>query len=174
MFPKAHAAAYVMSAIRLGWYKVYHPVAFYAAYFTAAPDGFDGETVMGGRGKVLQLMDLIKEKGKEASATEKEQFTAMQIVNEAFARGIKFLPVDLYKSDAKAFLPENGKIRIPFACLAGLGESVALNIVKAREENPLSIEELAEKAKLSKKIIELLRANGALGDLPEQNQISFF
>ncbi|MBQ7968248.1 MAG: PolC-type DNA polymerase III [Clostridia bacterium] len=174
MFPKAHAAAYVMSAIRLGWYKVYHPVAFYAAYFTAAPDGFDGETVMGGRSKVLQLMDLIKEKGKEASATEKEQFTAMQLVNEAMARGVKFLPVNLYKSDAKAFLPEDGKIRIPFACLAGLGESVALNIVKARDENPLSIEELAEKAKLSKKIIELLRVNGALGDLPEQNQISFF
>ena len=174
MFPKAHAAAYVMSAIRLGWYKIYHPVAFYAAYFTAAPDGFDGEVVMGGKGMVQQFMNLIKEKGKEASATEKEAFTAMQIVNEALSRGIKFLPVNLYKSDAKAFLPEDGKIRIPFACLAGLGESVALNIVKARDDNPLSIEELAEKAKLSEKIVELLRNNGVLDDLPEQNQISFF
>lgn len=174
MFPKAHAAAYVMSAIRLGWYKVYQPVAFYAAYFTAAPDGFDGETVMGGRAKVKQLMELINEKGREASATEKDTYTAMQIVNECFARGIKFLPVNLYKSDAKAFLPEDGKIRIPFACLAGLGESVAQNIVKAREENPLSVEELAERAKLSKKIVELLRDNGVLEGLPETNQISFF
>ncbi len=174
MFPKAHAAAYVMSAIRLGWYKVYHPVAFYAAYFTAAPDGFDGETVMGGKAKVLQLMAMIDEKGREASATEKDTYTAMQIVNECFARGIKFLPVNLYKSDAKAFLPEDGKIRIPFACLAGLGESVAHNIVKARDENPLSIEELAERAKLSKKIVDLLRDNGVLEGLPETNQISFF
>ena len=98
----------------------------------------------------------------------------MQIVNECFARGIKFLPVNLYKSDAKAFLPEDGKIRIPFACLAGLGESVAHNIVKARDENPLSIEELAERAKLSKKIVDLLRDNGVLEGLPETNQISFF
>ena len=174
MFPKAHAAAYVMSAIRLAWYKVYQPIAFYSAYFTAAPDGFDGETVMGGRGKVQQLMKLIDEKGREASATEKDTYTAMQIVNECFARGIKFLPVNLYKSDATAFLPEDGKIRIPFACLAGLGESVAHNIVKARDDNPISIEELTEKAKLSKKIVELLRENGALEGLPETNQISFF
>ncbi len=174
MFPKAHAAAYVMSAFRLGWYKVYHPIAFYAAYFTAAPDGFDGETVMGGRNKVKQLMAMIDEKGREASATEKDTYTAMQIVNECFARGIQFLPVNLYKSDAKAFLPEDGKIRIPFACLAGLGESVAQNIVKARDENPLSIEELAERAKLSKKIVDLLRDNGVLEGLPETNQISFF
>ncbi len=174
MFPKAHAAAYVMSAIRLGWYKVYKPVAFYAAYFTAAPDGFDGETVMGGKVRVQQLMKLIKDKGRDASATEKETYTAMQIVNECFARGVEFLPVNLYKSDAKAFLPEDGKIRIPFACLAGLGESVAQNIVKAREENPLSVEELADRARLSKKIVDLLRDNGVFDGMPETNQISFF
>lgn len=174
MFPKAHAAAYVMSAIRLAWYKIYHPVAFYSAYFTAAPDGFDGEVVMGGQAKVKQFMKMIEDKGKDISATEKEAYTAMQIVNEAMARGIKFLPVNLYKSDSKAFLPEDNKIRIPFACLPGLGESVAENIVKARDENPLSIEEFAETGKVSKKIVELLRSVGALEDLPETNQISFF
>ncbi len=174
MFPKAHAAAYVMSAIRLGWYKVYKPVAFYSAYFTAAPDGFDGEIVMGGPARVKQMMAMIKEKGREASATEKDIYTAMQIVSECFARGIKFLPVSLEKSDATAFLPEDGKIRIPFACLPGLGESVAQNIVKARDEGVISIEELSEKGKISKKIIELLRENGALEGLPETNQISFF
>ena len=87
---------------------------------------------------------------------------------------LKFLPINIQKSEASAFVPEDGKIRIPFACLAGLGESVAYNIVKARDENPLSIEELAEKAKLSKKIVELLRDNGVLEGLPETNQISFF
>lgn len=174
MFPKAHAVAYDMASIRLGWYKVYHPVAFYAAYFTAAPDGFDGETVIGGRERVKMTMKLINDKGRDASATEKGMYTALQIVNECYARGIKFLPVSLEKSDAKAFLPEDGKIRLPFSCLAGLGESVAHNIVKARDEGVISIEELAERGRLSKKIIDLLRSNGALDGLPETNQISFF
>ena len=174
MFPKAHAAAYVMSAIRLGWYKVYKPVVFYAAYFSAAPDGFDGQVVMNGHGAVKAKMREIEEKGRDASATEKETFSAMQLVNEAMCRGIGFLPVDLFKSDARAFLPEDGKIRIPFSCLPGLGLSVAQNIVKAREENVISVEELAERGKLSKKVIDLLRDAGAFKDLPETNQISFF
>ncbi|MBR5453343.1 MAG: PolC-type DNA polymerase III, partial [Clostridia bacterium] len=175
MFPKAHAAAYVMSAFRLGWYKVYHPVAFYAAYFTAAPDGFDGETVMGGKAKVKQLMDLIDEKGREASATEKDAYTAMQIVNECFARGIKFLPVDLYRSDSFSFLPEDGAIRMPFSALNGIGENAAKSLVSVREEGEIiSREELQQRSKVTKSVMEILAANGVLDGLSQTNQLRMF
>ncbi|MGN1047811.1 MAG: PolC-type DNA polymerase III [Eubacteriales bacterium] len=175
LFPKAHAAAYVMSAIRLAWYKVHMPIMFYCAMFTAAGGDVDAEIVMGGRRKVKMYIDEIDKKGKDATAKEKGQVSTLLLVNECMARGIKLLGVDINKSEAKAFKPEDGSIRLPFLSLPGLGESVALNIVEAREKEPFfSIEDMQIRAKVSQSITELLRKNGALDGVSETDQLTFF
>ena len=175
MFPKAHAAAYVMSAIRVAWYKVHMPVAFYAAMFTVASVGLDAETVMRGHRGVSAEIKRIEELGKEASQKEQASIAGLQLVREAYARGIKFLPINLKKSDQKAYLPENGGIRLPFSSLAGLGENAAQNIIDARnEEEFFSVEDLQIRAKLSGTVIEILRKNGVLDGLSDTDQISFF
>ena len=173
LFPKAHAAAYVMSAIRLAWYKVHKPVAFYCTMFTVAPDGFDAEIVRGGKSHVVSVMRDIQRRGKEASPKEQASVTVLQLINEAMARGIKFLPVDLEKSHSYIFQPENGGIRMPFSSLPGLGERAAKNILEAREEEPFfSVEDLQVRAKLSKAVIDILRNNGVLDNLNETDQLT--
>ena len=175
MFPKAHAAAYVMSAIRLGWYKIYYPMQFYAAFLSVAPGGFDAMVVGKGRKEVERVIREIEDKGNDATAKESEELSTLYLVREAMARGVAFLPVDLHKSDAFAFLPENGKIRMPFNSLGGLGETAAQNIVNARNEKEIfTIEDLRNRASLTKAVIEILKSNGVLDDLSETNQISFF
>ncbi|MBR2930686.1 MAG: PolC-type DNA polymerase III [Clostridia bacterium] len=175
MFPKAHAAAYDMSAIRLGWYKIYYPMEFYAAFLTVAPGGFDGEIAAKGYNGVNEAIGALEAKGNEATAKDNAQLTTFYLVREAMARGVEFLGVDLHKSDAKAFLPENGKIRMPFNSLPELGDTAAEKIVETRDNYEiLSIEELKLKAGLSTKIIEILRRNGVLDKLTETNQLSFF
>ena len=175
MFPKAHAAAYVMSAIRLGWYKVHKPLVFYAAFFTAAPGGFDAEIAMSGKTGVMQVMKEIREKGNEATQKENALLATLNLVNECYARGIRFLPVNYFKSDAFAYVPEDGKIRLPFNSLAGLGENAAKAIQEARDKGEVfSVEELRVKAKLTKAVIDILRKNGALEGLSETNQLTFF
>ena len=175
MFPKAHAAAYVMSAIRLAWYKIYYPMEFYAAFLTVAPGGFDGEIVGGGYARVNEVIKEIEDKGNEASAKEHETCQTLYLVREALARGIKFLNVDLKKSDATAFLPENGKIRMPFNSLSGLGDSAAEKIIEVRDKYDLySVEDLRERTGISKAVIEILRRNHVLDGLSETNQFSMF
>jgi len=175
MFPKAHAAAYAIDAVRLMWYKINYPVEFYAAYFTAAPDGLDGEVVMKGRRYCRDTYQDLKKRGKEVSATEAALEDALMLVNECFERGYEFLPVDIRRSHATKFLPENGKIRLPFASLPGLGEAAAENIMNAMKSGSvLSIEDLRAKAKVSKSIMELLEKNGALRGMSQSNQISMF
>jgi DNA polymerase-3 subunit alpha (Gram-positive type) len=175
MFPKAHAAAYDMSAIRLGWYKIYYPMEFYAAFLTVAPGGFDAEIVGGGYSGVNAAIKEIEEKGVEASAKENETCQTLYLVREAMARGVKFLNVDLKKSDSKAFLPEDGKIRMPFNSLSGLGESAAERIIEARDKYDIySIEDLREHTGISKAVIEILRRNHVLDGLSETNQFSLF
>ena len=175
MFPKAHAAAYVMSAIRLGWYKVHMPIAFYAAMFTVAPGGFDAEIVRGGKSRVVATIKDIEKRGKEASPKEQASIPTLQLVNEAMARGIRFLPVDIIKSDSRSFLPESGAIRMPFSALAGVGENAAESIIRAREETPFfSIEDLQTRAGLNKSVLETLRNAGVLKELPETDQLTFF
>ena len=176
MFPKAHAAAYVMSAIRLGWYKVHYPMEFYAAFLSVAPGGFDAEIVMGGREVIARTIQEIEEKDKkDITQKDAEQVTTLLLVQECMARGIRFLPVDLYRSHSKYFLPEDGKIRMPFSAIAGLGETAAENIIRAREASEIfSIEDLRQRAGLGKSIIELLRGCGALKGLSETNQLTFF
>ncbi len=175
MFPKAHAAAYVMSAIRLGWYKVHMPLTFYAAFFTAAPGGFDAEIAMSGKSGVVAEMKRIQAPDYEASQKELSSLSALNLINECYARGIRFLPVNYFKSAAFAYVPEDGKIRLPFNSLGGLGENAAKAIADARDSGEIfSVEELRVKAKLTKAVIDVLRKNGALEGLSETNQLTFF
>ena len=175
MFPKAHAAAYVMSAIRLAWYKIYYPMEFYAAFLTVAPGGFDAEIVGRGLEGVNATIKELEAKGNEASAKDNETCQTLYLVREALSRGVKFLNVDLKKSDATAFLPENGKIRMPFNSLSGLGETAAEKIIEARATYDIySIEDLREHTGISKTVIEILRRNHVLDGLSETNQFSLF
>ena len=177
MFPKAHAAAYVMSAIRLGWYKVHMPIAFYCAMFTVAPGGFDAAIVMGGKSRVVATLKDIDKRTKERTASPKEQASVptLQLVNECMARGFRFLPIDIEKSDSRAFLPENGGIRMPFSSLGGVGENAAESIVAARNEEPFfSVEDLQIRAGLNKSVVETLRQAGVLDNINETDQLSMF
>ena len=175
MFPKAHAAAYDMSAIRLGWYKIYYPLAFYAGMLTVAPGGFDSEIALKGKEYLKGVIREINEKGKEASAAEKDMIPIWQLVIEFYARGLEFLPPRIYKSKAKTFVPEDGKLRIPYSALPGLGEKAAENLeTYAVEGEILSIEDLQKVAGLSKTHMEILKRNGVLNGLDETTQISFF
>jgi DNA polymerase-3 subunit alpha (Gram-positive type) len=175
MFPKAHAAAYMISTLRLGWYKVHKPVEYYAAYFTVRGEDFDGITVMQGREAVRRRMNEISMKGKEASAKEEAAYATFQIVNEMLARGIEVLPVDLYKSDARKYLVEDGKIRLPFSSLPGVGEAAAKSLAEAGKAGEyLSVDDLQNRSKVSKSVIEMLAAAGALKGLPESSQMTLF
>lgn len=175
MFPKAHAAAYAIDAIRLMWYKIYHPVEFYAGYFSAAPGGFDSEIVMSGRQHVYEVMLDLKKRKNELVQKEVDIYNALMLVNEYYQRGYQFLPVDLKKSHARKFLPENGRIRLPFASLPGLGETAADNIMKYREEGEIySVEALKREAGISKTVIEILERNGVLKGLNATNQLTLF
>ena len=176
MFPKAHAAAYVMSAIRLGWYKIYMPTVFYAAMFTVAPKGFDAEIILRGKKHLENYIKDIEQRGKDASPKEQDSIPTFQLAMEAYARGIKFLPIDINVSDSKCYRPEGEQaIRLPFSSLAGLGENAAENIIKAREEEPFfSVEDLQTRAKLTKSVIEILRRNGILDGIQETDQLSIF
>ena len=175
MFPKAHAAAYMISTLRLGWYKVHRPIEYYAAYFTVRGDGFDAATVMGGKQAVVSRMDQIRQKGYEATAKDHAEFSTLQIVNEMLARGIGVLPVDIYKSQAKMFVVEGQKIRLPFSSMAGVGDAAAESLANGGKKGEyLSIEDLQLRTKVSKSVIETLKTIGALSGLPESSQLSLF
>ncbi|MBO4949597.1 MAG: hypothetical protein J6E38_01105 [Clostridia bacterium] len=177
MFPKAHAAAYVMSALRLGWFKVHRPLEFYAAFLSVAPGGFDAEICCRGKQAVVDFIADTERKIKEKTASPKDadMIPILQMVNEAYARGIKFLKPSLTKSHASWFLPEDGAIRCPFSSMGGLGEAAAENIYKACQENEiLSVEDLRMKAQVSKAVIEIMRKNGVFDDVSETNQLDLF
>jgi len=176
MFPKAHAAAYMIATLRLGWYKVHKPLEYYAAYFTVRNDDFDGALVCKGRTAVKNRMQDISTKiqKKEASAKEESTYATLQIINEMLARGIEVLPIDIYKSDSRRFLVENGKIRLPFLALSGVGEAAAAGLAEARKDGEFtSVEDFQQRAKVSSAVITLLRDIGAFGDLPETSQLMF-
>ena len=175
MFPKAHAAAYMISTLRLGWYKVYKPLEYYAAYFTVRGEDFDGALVMKGQDAVKRKMQEIEAKGKESTGKENALYATLQIVNEMLARKIEVLPIDIYKSDAYKFLVEDGKIRLPFSSLSGVGENAAKDLEKARKGGKyISVDDLQARAMASKTVIEALDEVGALDCLPKSSQISFF
>lgn len=175
MFPKAHAAAYVIAAIRLCWYKVHYPLAFYAAHLTVRGEDFDAATVIQGREMVKLRMKEIQSKGMEATDKEKKTAECLNIALEALCRGIEFLPIDLYKSHSNKYLIEDEKIRLPFSSLRGVGESAANSIFEAAAKGEfLSTDEVASRAGVSKNVIETMKEFGALGDLPDSSQISLF
>ena len=175
MFPKAHAAAYVLTAIRIGWYKVYHPEAFYVTYFTVRADEFDAELMTHGQDRVKNMIRELEQKGNSITQKEKNVLTILEVANEMYARGIRFLPVDLYKSDAMKFQITPEGIRPPFNALQGLGTAAAQNIVEARKDGEfLSIDDLRVRGKVSKTVIEILQKQGCLEGLPESNQLTLF
>ena len=175
MFPKAHAAAYVMMAFRIAWFKVYYPEAFYVAYFTVRADEFDANLMTHGQERVRSKIRELERKGNELTQKEKNVLTILEVANEMYARGIKFLPVDLYKSDAVKFQITPDGIRPPLTALQGLGAAAAQNIVEARKDGEfLSIDELRIRAKISKAVVEILQQNGCLEGMPESNQLSLF
>jgi DNA polymerase-3 subunit alpha (Gram-positive type) len=175
MFPKAHAAAYVMMAFRIAWFKVYYPLAFYATYFTVRADDFDAEMMALGQDKVKNKIREYEMKGNNITTKEKNVLTILEVANEMYARGINFLPIDLYNSEAKKFKIEGDGIRPPLNALQGLGSAAALNMVEARKSGEfLSVDELRTKAKISKSVIEILERNNCLNGLPESNQLCLF
>jgi DNA polymerase-3 subunit alpha (Gram-positive type) len=175
MFPKAHAAAYVMMAFRIAWFKVYYPEAFYVAYFTVRADEFDANIMCHGQDKVRSCIREFEQKGNNMTQKEKNVLTILEVANEMYARGISFLPIDIYKSDATKFQITPDGIRPPLNALQGLGNTAAQNIVEARNRGEfLSIEDLRNRGKVSKTVIEILQQNGCLAGWPESNQISLF
>lgn len=177
MFPKAHAAAYVIAALRLAWYKIHKPIHFYSAYFTVRGGAIDAVAVVQGKAAVKKKMEEIKLKGNDKTAKDESTYIVLQIVIEMLARGIEFLPVDIYKSDARIYKIEDGKIRLPFGAVDGIGENAAVALAKAREDGGgdfLSYDDLMARAGVGKSVCEALKNAGALGDMPESNQISLF
>jgi len=176
MFPKAHAAAYVISAVRTAYYKLYHPIAFYAAYFSVrAADDFDVELFCRGYDTILRALEDIEAKGPQATAKEKNMIPILEMGLEMTARGFRFKPVDLYRSDATRFIIDGDALIPPFAAVPGIGESAARAIAAAREDGPfVSVEDFQQRAKASKTVVELLSGMGCFRDLPESNQLVLF
>ena len=177
LFPKAHAVAYCMMAFRIAWFKVYHPLAFYAAYFyrRSQKGGFDAGLMTGGLDAVLANIDEI-DSNEDATAKDEDLLTTLEVVYEFYLRGLEFLPISIYESHATKFLIKDGKLLPPFVAISGLGENAALDIMKGREGKEfLSIEEFSLACpKASKTHIQMLKDAGAFGDLPDTSQVSFF
>ncbi|WP_326150399.1 PolC-type DNA polymerase III [Bacillus velezensis] len=175
MFPKAHAAAYVLMAVRIAYFKVHHALLYYAAYFTVRADDFDIDTMIKGSTAIRAVMDDISSKGLDASPKEKNLLTVLELALEMCERGYSFQKVDLYRSSASEFIIDGNSLIPPFNSIPGLGTNAALNIVKAREEGEfLSKEDLQKRGKVSKTILEYLDRHGCLESLPDQNQLSLF
>ncbi|MFD2171314.1 PolC-type DNA polymerase III [Tumebacillus lipolyticus] len=177
MFPKAHATAYVLMAVRIAYFKVHHPLEFYATYFSVRADDFDLEVMGKGYDAIVAKIEEIEAKGFQAAPKEKALHTVLEMACEMTARGYKFLPLDLYRSEPTKFtvVKEENGLRPPFGALAGCGESAAKSIAEAAKLGEfLSVQDLQEKSRVSKTVIELLEAHGCLQGLPESNQLSLF
>ena len=175
MFPRAHAAAYILMALRVAYFKVYFPLIYYTAYFSVRADDFDLVAMAHGKEAVKASMKAITDKGMDASAKEKNLLTVLELANEMLERGFKFSMVDLEKSDASDWLIDGDTLIAPFRAVPGLGLNVAKQIVAARADKPfLSKEDLSKRGKVSKGLIDFMTENGVLSDLPDENQLSLF
>ena len=174
MFPKAHACAYVMMAYRIAYFKVYYPKAFYATYYTVRADAFNAEIMCTNKQKVKEAIKNI-ESNPEASNVEKDMITVLEVVNEMMERGIDFLPIDLYKSDATKFLVEEDGVRPPLSAIPTFGTVNAKNVARAREDGKFSSKEnLVSRAKIGKSALELLDKYGCTKGMPNSSQVSLF
>ncbi|MBN2851591.1 MAG: PolC-type DNA polymerase III [Clostridia bacterium] len=175
MFPKSHAVAYVIMALRVAWYKIYQPLAYYAAFLAIRADEFDCEIMGKGIEHCKNYMKQLENTDKKLNAREKKIVIILETVIEMYARGYEFLHVDLYKSHSKNFLIEDGKLRMPLLSIAGLGVNAAENIILTRESGPFtSIDDLKLRAQLSKTQIEKLVTLDVLDSIPKSSQVSFF
>ncbi|MDT9023959.1 MULTISPECIES: PolC-type DNA polymerase III [Rossellomorea] len=175
MFPKAHAAAYVLMAVRIAYFKVHHALLYYAAYFTVRAEDFDIEAMVRGSQAVRAKIEEINSKGLDASPKEKNTLTVLELALEMCERGYKFQKVDLYRSQAAEFVIDGDSLIPPFNSIPGLGTNAAINIVNARQNGEfLSKEDLQQRGRVSKTIIEYLDNHGCLEALPDKNQLSLF
>lgn len=177
LFPKAHAVAYVMMAFRIAWFKVHHPLPFYAAYFyrRSQKGGFDAVLMTHGIDTVVENINAI-EKNEDATAKDEDLLTTLEVAYEFYLRGFEFLPISIYESHATKFLVKDGKLLPPFVAISGLGESAAWDLMEGRKGKTfLSVEEVAAACpKVSKTHMQMLKEAGAFGELPDTSQVSFF
>ncbi|HJT23612.1 MAG TPA: helix-hairpin-helix domain-containing protein, partial [bacterium] len=174
IFPKAHAVAYCIMSFRIAYFKVHHPQAFYADFFTNKSFGFDATVACDGLGRVRDRIKLIRSLEKPTNK-ELDEASVLDVVEEVYARGFKFLPVDLYKSDAHQFRVEDGALRPPLVGLPGLGETAADSIVEERKKGPFgSVEDLQDQCGVNKNVVEILKAHGCLKEMPDSKQVSLF
>lgn len=175
MFPKAHAVAYVMMSFRIAYFKVHYPEAFYATYFTTKAADFDADLILQGKDVIINKISELEALSNDKTAKEKNLLTVLEVVLEMYCRGFNFEKVDMYKSDSDKFLIGSSGIIPPLKCLQGVGETAARNIVEERKKGKfLSVEDLMNRAKASKTVIEALKNNGCLGEIPQSNQLSLF
>ncbi|NLI60990.1 MAG: PolC-type DNA polymerase III [Clostridiales bacterium] len=175
MFPKAHAAAYVIMAFRIAYFKVNYPHAFYGTYFTIKSNDFDAEIALSGKEAVRNSIMELESKGNGMTAKERSTLTILEVVLEMYCRNIRFLPVDLYQSHPTRFSIVDNAIRPPLNTLQGVGANAALSIAEGRKQGEfISVEDLRERTRITKTAIEVLRKHGALKDLPETSQLSLF
>lgn len=175
MFPRAHAVAYVMMSNRIAYYKVYHPVEFYAVYFTAKVANFDEKVMLKGQKAIEEKMDEIIKKGKDASKKEEDDIPVLEVAYEMCARGYEFAPARLGISDAVRFLSHDGKVLLPFVAISGMGEGAAKSFADAYDKRPYeTVEDVMDRGKVNKSAVEELRQHGVLEGLPETAQISLF
>ena len=175
MFPKAHAAAYVMMAWRIAYYKIYEPLAYYASFFSIRADAFNYEIMCQGRDVLdKKLEEMRKIDKKDQTAKDAESIKDMRIVQEMYARGFEFMPIDIYRADAKNFQVIDGKIMPSFASIDGMGEKAAIQLMEAAKDGVfLSQAELRDRAKVPRTVVETMARLGILGDMPEEGQLSF-
>lgn len=176
MFPKAHASAYVISAVRTAYFKLYHPIEFYATYFTVRAESFEVELFCQGYDAILSKLLEIEAKGFQATPKEKGMISFLEMALEMTARGFGFKPVDLYRSHATKFLVDGDKLLFPFSAVDGIGENAAKQIAAAKDEGGdfLSIEDFQQRSRATKTIVELLKTMGCFRGLPDSNQLSLF
>ena len=175
MFPKAHAAAYVMMAYRIAYCKVFYPLAYYAAYFSIRASAFSYELMCQGPEKLEYYMKLYQSKGDAMTNKEQDTVKDMKIVREMYARGFSFTPIDIYRAEASRFQIIDGKLMPSLSSIDGMGDKAAEAVVEAAKNGPfLSKDDFRSRTKVSKTVIDLMGDLGLLGDLPESNQLSLF
>ncbi|MFV0425340.1 MAG: PolC-type DNA polymerase III, partial [Bacilli bacterium] len=175
MFPKAHASAYVLMAVRIAYFKVFHPIYFYATYFSIRADDFDIATMINGKEAVIERITEILNKEYEATAKEKSVLSILEMSLEMLERGYHFTNIDLEKSDASKFIVDGKALIPPFRAIDGLGINVAENLVEQRvEQEYRSIEDLQKRGKVNKTILTKLEILNVIDHLPEGDQLTLF
>ena len=174
MFPKAHAAAYVMMAFRIAYFKVYYPLAYYAAYFSIRASAFNYELMCLGRERLEYHMADYKRRSNELTKKEEDTMKDMRIVQEMYARGFEFVPIDIYQAKAHHFQIMDGKLMPSLSTIDGLGDKAADAVVEAAAQGKfLSRDDFKQRCKVSGTVVDLMADLGLLGDLPQSNQMSF-